>query len=236
MLDLETEFSQTEEHNGITFTRLPNMPNIARVETLNDLALWKDREELGLNGLITTYPDDDQAARAARDMSEYAHSNPDIFTPLVDNNMVSESAVNMTSVIYQEAWATHDPQSVRPQMHQNLNMLPDSVQEVISTLSNTFVNTTEANSMHGNNIPLYMRVNSDYPIEPHNHGEENAKKGDTMTVALSGYGSVLHDDAFENSYRMQAGEVALFDETVWHGADEYDESWQTDPRTNIILG
>ncbi len=243
MLDVTEDFLHAEQHNGITFTRLSNMPNIARVESLDDLALWQHKEELGLNGLVTTYPDEQQATRAAIGVITYAQDHEDDFTPIIDTNMVSQSAVGMYSMIYRSAWEGEQENTRIPKLHAKIKNMSEDVQNVVSVLADTFVNTAKASSLHGGTLPLYLRVNSDYPMAPHKHVVEDEKSqsskaaGDTVTMALSGFGSVLYDDDnFQNSYRMKTGEVALLDENLWHGADKYDEVWEDNHRANIILG
>ena len=247
MFDLAEEFTELEEHNGVTFTRLPNNPNIAVVQTLEEMSLWRDRKDVGLNGIITDFPADPETLkRAADQLVQTAQRDGSVFNPLIHANMDSPSAMSLQSSMFARAWKTTKTETDPPAPYKlppDVQQMSADIQDVISTMADTFVNTAGAEPGLGDLITLHARVNSDYPVMPHRHiiidgdGNEIARGGDSMALALSGNGTVIYpDESYENAYTMQTGQIGIFDETVWHSAAPYEESWEDEPRTNLILG
>ncbi len=247
MFDLSDEFTELEEHNGVTFTRLPNNPNVAVVQNLEDLSLWRARKDVGLNGILTDFPADPETLkRTADQLVKTAQREGSVFNPLMHANMDSPSAMSLQSSLFARAWKTTKdendgmtPYKLPPAVQQ----MSADIQDVISTMADTYVNKAGAESGTGDLITLHTRVNSDYPIMPHRHiikdgdGNEIARGGDSMAIALSGDGTVIYpDENYENAYTMKTGQIGIFDETVWHSAAPYDDNWEDEPRTNLILG
>ena len=126
-------------------------------------------------------------------------------------------------------------------------------QKITNVLIDTFVNTARAATAN-TGISVNGRVNSAYPEDPHvhliNHGKASILTHDTMTLALSQEGTVIYsDDSFDSdgqliadkddeqiiSHTMEQGQLILMDDTLWHSAASYDESWEETPRVNLII-
>ena len=247
MLDVTGEFTRLEQHNGILFSRLGGHPSIAVVADLDGLALWQDREALGLNGIICDYPSEHgELEQAAQNLISHAAAVND-FNPLDHANMMSPSALRMQTTIFARAWQSADepsdlgpvPYKIPAQIHR---MTPD-VQGIFAVLVDAYVNTARAESGAGEMITVHARVNSDYPMRPHRHlAEDEAGRiarrgGDFLALALSGDGCVVYgDETFADKVKLRTGQIGLFDETVWHSAAPYDELWEESPRANLIIG
>lgn len=259
MVNASSDFSKAEEHNGITFTRLPDMPYVAVVETLDDMELWKDRKELGLRGLITTMPiPQKEREYAAQQLIASIHdsakkSPTEIHAHINKTQIRKQAKANATSSEFPD----YDiPGKIADQV-------PNEVRKITSVMIDTFFNTAGA-TMERSAL-LQMRVNSDFPDTPHQHLGRNAegrvsyRNSDSMTLSLTQNGTVIYDDEpfidndglifFDEhaeviynpadisiSHTLQAGQLILMDDTLWHSAAPPEETWEDTPRTNLIFG
>lgn len=217
------------------FERVEGFPMIARVKSLDDFSLWQYRDEYGIKAITCTYPEDPASLKDISDkLVEHARNfESDDFNPLVHDNMTSPSALRAQFCIYERGWRPGiDDQSggiTYPKTPQKIGKIDGALDKIVHDLSEAFF--IKAGASPGKSIyALHARVNSDYPRTPHKHDE-------TIAMSLTGEGTVLYaDEEFEQAYTLKAGEVALFDKTMFHNSPEYDKNWEQTPRTNLIIG
>lgn len=217
------------------FERLEGFPKVAVVQSLDDFTLWQQRAELDINTIICRYPADMDHLKDVSDrLVRHARSwDSDEFNPLVHDNMTAPNALRAQFTIYEHGWRPPPTQEGKslpyPKTPAQIQAIDMGLDKIVSDLTHTFI--VKAGASQGKSIySLHARINSDYPRKPHKHDE-------TIAMSLTGDGTVIYaDEDCEKGYTLKAGEVALFDDTVMHNGPEYDESWEEEPRANLIIG
>ena len=251
MIDAGSDFSKAEKHKGITFTRIPDMPYVAVVEDLSDMALWRNRKNLDLRGLITTMPlSEDERIGAIKSLTTDQESlSKDLEISGVN---MHQSVERIGRQALKNRFTPFSNPKYELEPDKNGVRFSDDVQNISNVLINTFLNTARA-SLFYVDISVSGRVNCVYPAEPHTHmpSPSISRPNDTMTLALSQSGTVIYsDDSFDSdgqlitdkddeqiiSHTMEQGQLILMDDTLWHSAASYDESWEETPRVNLLIG
>ena len=253
MGSIKNLFSKVKEHNGITFTRLPNIRNVAVVENLDGLALWADRKKLDINGIIVENAvDEERAELMAKHIVEYAHSDKGTASfKTIESEDSFSKGIYLQEKVLVAAFDNTGSGASRDMFSKNIQRMGEDVQGGLIELSNAFLNVAKAKSFvdmakayrgkdSGIDTERYerlgasIRVNNDYPKEPRNHMDQIDT--DTLIVALSQGGTTIYSDTLEHSHQLEAGQAILMDHALLHSAAEYDESWEEDPRVNLIIG
>ncbi len=242
MPELQDDFLDAETHNGVTFTRLRHIPYVAVVthveegDSLDGLAIWEDREELGLRGVVTGYPaSPEEMDEIAQGVLADSRDENGEYEPFLGSD--HDSAKALFSFV--NTWRENPEKRSFETQGNAVDHMSLPVQTCAENLMNKFLNTAKADLNSGlpNEGFLEFFVNSDFPQKPHDHSNSNEsdKQSDALTISFSGKGTKIFSDDLKYSYQVPAGQVALFDKTLWHGAAQYDESWEESPRTTMTI-
>ncbi|MGH1376971.1 MAG: hypothetical protein ACRBCK_11565 [Alphaproteobacteria bacterium] len=185
--------------------------------------IWREKTKHNIHAIICDYPGQgEDLDHAAQDIINSSKMSNNCFSPEMAGNRHTGHASFTT-------W--NNVNTLKTSLSQK--HFPHAANEVITNIAKTLVQTQSA--------PEYstlIRVNSDRIRGVHRHDEDGDDFDDTITMTLSGDGTIAQagekpgDDI---AFALPSRKIILFDCTLLHGSPERQENWDSNPRTNIIM-
>lgn len=218
--------------------RHPQDSRILVIENFEDFKLWHQRYQLGISGIVCDYPIDAKTLNdSAKHVADLARKNKwDESYQKYDNVGVGRT---------KEFSITAKTSVASQLMDSGINQQTSAI---ITDVTNCFKRATGLSDRRfwQRDIeapdPLKVKVNSMSTNFYHkDYGYRNA----TLVFAFSKGGALCssHDGHYkdditpESEYAIETGQIALFDDTVWHKTDDPDpeEDRIEDPRVVLVI-